>query len=369
MDGLVQFVRNALCCVKDLKLLHSSPLYDASFVHLFYKMPEPYLSKTTPLEVLIAITQLYAAIGLSVLGVKLIFLQGLKKMIRLNRVADLLNEKSYKLNKLAVKIVNSSLQEESDNALRSTFVGFLVFGTGLTFFWLFGNSLHVTEWGLIGGVPGLVHAITVAEVLMIPLLWYMVKDGFAGIKKSNKIRSLVQSVKGKKQKDMNDNWITLDTYTMFLAKDGFAPFWIEPPSSRADIHAEEKMFIKEVEIIAKNVTVVPTATVLSDEKEDELESEAISSKLYGYRELLVFVINLVAFYGYLMGILAFHFDKEDEQHHVVRSMMFHQSNEYADWAGNLAGDLAWTIEPLVIMASPFIISRLSKVNKKKVKIE
>lgn len=366
MDTIVQFVRNALCCVKDLKLFYSSPLYDPSFVHIFYKMPEPYLSKTTPLEVFIGLTQLYAAIGLSILGIKLIFRQGLKKKLRLRRVNDL-KKKNTKLNKSTDVVVSSSIKEEADNANRSIFVGILVLGTGISFFWLFGNSLHITEWGVIGGVAGLVNSITAAEIFMIPLLYFMVNDGLSGIKKCGKIISLVDSVKGKKHKDMKGDWIALDTYTMFLAKDGFAPFWVEPPSSRADINAEEKMFEKEVGIITKNITVVSSDTILSDDRAEELHVEARSSKLYGYRELLIFAINLVAFYGYLMGILAFHFDKEEEQHPVVRKMMFHRSNADADWAGNFAGDFAWTVEPLLIMISPALINRLARKSTKKVK--
>jgi hypothetical protein len=62
MDAVVQLIRNAFCCVKDLQLFASvwPTLYDPSVTRQYYEFPEP--QSPTPLDVLICICQLFAFI-------------------------------------------------------------------------------------------------------------------------------------------------------------------------------------------------------------------------------------------------------------------------------------------------------------------
>jgi hypothetical protein len=76
----------------------------------------------------------------------------------------------------------------------------------------------------------------------------------------------------------------------------------------------------------------------------------------GYREFIYFVLNFVAFYGYLMGIVAFYYPDDDHQPSFVTLMKFGYGNAVADWTGNFAGDLMWTIEPIFILGSPMVMS-------------
>jgi hypothetical protein len=44
--------------------------------------------------------------------------------------------------------------------------------------------------------------------------------------------------------------------------------------------------------------------------------------------------------------------------------MFHLDPDLADWRGNFAGDFMWTVEPIIILASPFLISWVKPKTKK-----
>jgi hypothetical protein len=59
----------------------------------------------------------------------------------------------------------------------------------------------------------------------------------------------------------------------------------------------------------------------------------------------------------MLGVLTNYFDGETYQHNFVQQLKLGYTNMEANWGGNLAGDLMWTIEPIVIFASPFVIKR------------
>ena len=79
MDAIVQFLRNALCTVKNFSLLSETFLYDAKVTAQYVTLPSP-LDRTTPLEVLISITQFYALVTVSLAGYKMITSGGVRKL-------------------------------------------------------------------------------------------------------------------------------------------------------------------------------------------------------------------------------------------------------------------------------------------------
>ncbi len=387
MDAIVQLIRNGLCCVKDLQLLSSTPLYDPTLTAEFYVFPKPYMNKTTPLELLICLAQLYACISCSISGFKLIVNSGILKLKRLSRVSDLLREKKKSEDTKEKKddadadtsaIVNqvavSSIMNEANVALRSTFVGICVLPIGIAFFWYFANSLHITEAGWIGGLPALVNATIVMEVALIPLLVFMIKDAAVAFQKAKKLRGMVKEYSDKKCKDVAkimQQFLTLDAYSLLVIKGdgGWTPFWTEGAKSGIDADAEGKMFAKEIEALEVNLKsfVSSEGALLTADKASAIESMAKGSVLEGYREYVYFLFNLIAFYGYLFGIIAFYFDDEENQPAAINYLKFGYSNADADWGGNFAGDFMWTIEPIVILASPFLIKQMTKPKATKVK--
>jgi hypothetical protein len=74
------------------------------------------------------------------------------------------------------------------------------------------------------------------------------------------------------------------------------------------------------------------------------------------------VVNFVAFYGYLQGILAFYFEDDNVKglwSLLVPYLKLARTNDLADWRGNFIGDLMWTIEPAIILTTPALFRRLS----------
>jgi hypothetical protein len=366
MDAIVQLVRNALCCVKDLNLFASSRLYDPSYTSQYYTFPSPHLNQTTPLELLIAITQLYACVTCTISGFKLILNQGVRKLRSLTKVATMMKDKYKDIkSQKVVSLIQKSIMNEANVALRNTFVGICVAAIGVAFFWLFANSLHITDAGWIGGLPALIHSLEVMEVALLPLLYLMLKDAARSFSKAERVRELLQKFvtdKSKVGKD-DDTWIDLETFTL-LQNSKWTPSWTE-----SDAVADEKVLAKEVEGVETKIKLWTSgnATIISEDLAIALQDISVECKLVGYREYLYFVLNFIAFYGYLLGIICYYFDKDEDQHYVVTSLKFGTTNAVADWTGNFAGDLMWTIEPAIILLSPIIIRRMARQDKSKIK--
>jgi hypothetical protein len=354
------------------------------------------MSKTTPLEVLISISQLYAAISCILSGIKLISSEGVAKLKRLSAVADAFSklddscvdlkentkknsdEKDKAPTKKAVKqIISSSLLQEADVALQNTFVGLCVLTIGISFLWLFGNSLHITEAGWIGGLPALIHALTAAELALLPLLYLMLKNASKSFQKSENIVSINLKYSEKKMKELREkesievifnhrNYTTLINPT-------WSPFWTKPAMAHSslDIMAGEKLLSKESEKIEKEISEklkADNVIFLDNDQSQELASAVRTHRMEGYREYLYFVLNFIAFYGYMLGVLTYYFHDENDQHYIVQLLKLGYANKDAEWGGNFAGDLMWTIEPLVICISPSVIKQYAnRVSVKKMK--
>lgn len=125
------------------------------------------------------------------------------------------------------------------------------------------------------------------------------------------------------------------------------PFWAG--KSGLDDAEEEKEMSKEV---ANLVSELDAWTKDKDntsmkatirETAIRLDSDAVTTRYEAYRELIYFILNFIAFYGYLLGIVVYYYDEEEKQSVYVRSMKLGMTNPNADWSGNFAGDLMWTI--------------------------
>ena len=86
--------------------------------------------------------------------------------------------------------------------------------------------------------------------------------------------------------------------------------------------------------------------------------------------LIFFLLNFIAGYGYMLGILASPryfpdsiLDKGRKKmqlvqpwHHVLKFGLEHDTSA---WYGNVVGDTAWTIEPILAIVSAYIYARIS----------
>jgi hypothetical protein len=303
----------------------------------------------------------------------------LKRIVRLleSRLSSPLQGDT--LNALAAnRIVNESLIKEAKSSMRNAFVGLMVAPIGFCFFWLFANSWHVTEAGWIGGLVALIDALTVMELCMIPLLYYMIVDGFEQFIMFRQTKECIDVVTSNKGK-FNPGYMNITRYEFM--EPGWVPFFEEgtsPMGGSFNSDKETKALATETKQVEQtlNLWFSPTATNDKDdenEKDAKIRKEAIENAIStmnkslfglstkGYREFLYFVLNFVAFYGYLMAIITFYYPDDDFQPTWVTQMKFGYDNNFADWSGNFAGDLMWTIEPMLILASPFYFSYMQPV--------
>jgi len=402
MDAAVQFVRNLLCCVKDWSLFRDTApmLYDPKVTQSFYRFPEP-LNRTTPLEVVISLSQLYAFASASYSGYRLVA-SNYGKFQRLQRLVQTRKPDRHNRTR-ADTVVNTSLVEEATSALKQMFIGFNVFFIGISFFWLFANSWHVTTTDWLGGLQGLIHALTVMEIALIPLLYFMLQDATEHLRTSSYLRSLADEMEAMSSPSK------LDTSSMTLktvqALSDWKPFWAEENvdtspfswtsaaagTDEALAKAEKVEIEKEtqnVKIAMEHIAKVAASKwkkggddekedkILREEMIDDLSVRATAHKWEGYREYLYFALNFVALYGYFLSILVYYYHDEyvDErggekvqppQSDWVRMLKFNLPDADADWHGNFAGDLMWTIEPVVILASPFLVRAASESMRKR----
>ena len=368
MDAVVQLIRNALCCCKDLHLFKGTNLDDPAYTAEFYRFPKP-MNQTTPLELLICPTQLFACISTTFSGYLLIVDSGYKKLVRVNRLIEMRANKSSS-SSTADRIVNEGLAKARSDALKSIFIGINVISIGISFFWLFCNSLHVTETDWIGGVQGLINALTVMEIGLLPLLYYMLEDGFGLLAKSKRVQALVSVLTSSKTGFVPQENLTAETYS-WIVTNGWTPFWDKSVDSFEPLPSEMTETKQMNQEVSKLNTTLDAVTGKQKDAADKdkaamsqtldktaarLEGEAAMFRMEGYREFLYFLLNLVAFYGYLLGIIVYYYDKEEFQPYHVGYMKFWMNNDDADWYGNFAGDLMWTIEPIVILTSPSIMN-------------
>jgi hypothetical protein len=374
MDAIVQFMRNALCCIKDLNLFESSGIHDVKYTHRFLDLPTP-LDGTTPLEVVISFTQLYACISTAKSGFSL-FTSSVGKLRRILRIVEyrMTKQQNGKLTD-ADRIVNESLLKEAKFAFRSVFIGLLVTPIGICFWWLFINSWHITSVDWFGGLPALIHALEIMELCMLPLLYFMIKDGFEMLAKSKRTSGVLDQLKGGNMSSASA--IGIQSYETMT---GWVPFWDSGTSMFAG-PAKGEMELVEKELKSVNETLSSwfgaSGEKKNGEKEEKISRQALNNaeekledavpalRFEGYREFIYFVLNFVAFYGYLMAPVTFYWDDDSNQPYHIQSMKFWYLNVDADWTGNFAGDLMWTIEPLIIMGSPFLVTWVKPQKKVK----
>lgn len=369
MDAIVQFVRNALCTAKNFNVLGSTFLYDPNVTARYYDFPSP-MDQTTPLEILISITQIYAMVTVSIAGAKMIA-SSIKKLHLISRLVSLQVErndaKKDKNEVVARRIVTESLLQESDAAIRSFVVGVNVLAIGISFFWLAANSYHITSTDWIGGVAALIHALTVAEIALLVLLYYMVKDARDAMRKSKDMKKFAANLSTSKGFAEVDS-LTVEQFAWLSVNDGddTSPlFWTSGDIS-SDVVVDGKMLTKAEEAVATKLAKL--AKSVDPEVADSLLVKSEVSRFEGLREYVYLVLNFFAFYGYAACVLVYYFQNEEAQPSFMRSVLLHLPNADADWLGNAVGDFMWTVEPIVILGSPLVVQSIKKDANDKEKV-
>ena len=160
-------------------------------------------------------------------------------------------------------------------------------------------------------------------------------------------------------KNLDVDNLSVEQY--FWLVDGWLPFWVEG-ASRSDA-AEEKMMKKEEEAVSSKLKSFSKKA--DRDVADRILLQSKISLFEGYRECVLLILNMLAFYGYLVCIITFFHHEESLQPTYVRAMLMWMPNVDADWTGNAVGDFAWTVEPIVMLLSPMFTNSMLPKKKEK----
>jgi hypothetical protein len=379
LNAIVQFIRNFLCCIKDtsyghneshiLFSLYNSTLTNQWIMTLFnIQLMEP-LNLTTPLEVFISIAQFYVVctgVPDAISG----YIQSSKQMNRIYRLIQ--SRESTVVKSHAERLIHASLIQEAKMAIRSMIVAFSCFFISAAFIWLSANSWHITQTDWIGGLPALIQALLVMNICLMPLLYYMFTDSRDYFAKAKRIRLFCSKLQACSVTDADVGLTALQA----LTESGWTPFWSNRYSGT---HSKYKSLDEDVQLLAAEIVAVQimidnmTGTSAIQKKVDDADAvqvlraqiqQNVAAEMQpmiavhrrcAYREIVYLILNTVAWYGYGMCIVVYYFPKVLQQPDWLRLILFHLENEDSDWYGNFAGDLMWTIEPVIILLSPMLM--------------
>ena len=378
----VQLLRNAFCVMKSLlppsNFLQLPLFTDSSFYPL---------TITTSIELLIAPTQL-AAVFLNIASGFKNIREGISNANRttvwLNAINRIFISEPFKSSSSEFLIIKQGLESDRVLSRRRTFIGFLELIFGVAFIFLTLNTLHIV--GPTHPKP-LIDALISMEIGLAYILVIMWQSFTRKVRDYSKIRRLISTVKSLKARTagalllgaMDSGFAEDGLFDAFMFFDAtYAPLWRTKNTSKTLSLADEiqtefrnvtAVFLKLKAVKASAEETTTDCSLLSSLKKQEFET-----MLQAPQELIYFALNFTAGYGYLLGILAFYIpevknnglgmanflaaslDSAGESYSWCKFLMFGLTHADADWYGNFAGDVAWTIEPILMLYSASFLS-------------
>jgi hypothetical protein len=410
-SAIVQFIRNFLCCIKDLSFgahhqqhhhqryqqINLSWMYNNTLTNQYMNdyfnlsLIEP-IKYTTPLEMIISITQFYVVLtGVPESIQRFLYsYYQMKRSYALIRHHQSTNNPNIGITNHVERLLYASLLKETNNNIRSMFVAFNCFCISIAFIWLSANSLHITTTTWIGGLPALIHALTVMNLCLIPLLYYMYIDSKEYYQNSKRIQLFHQQllVGTVTAADIGLSAIQAlynnsNEYIPFYSCNSTRPV-IERFNNVDDIQLlnHERRTIQALLDIITGTTAITKKTDENNENNDNYEeirmkiqkdianttslpSIVYKFHLYSIREFVYCILNFIAWYGYGMCIVVYYYPNTIFQSDIVHLSLLHFNHDDADWYGNFIGDSMWTIEPLIILFSPILIHQLTTTSRQR----
>lgn len=367
---IVQFVRNLGCVVRSL--CEKRWCKNATELMVF----EVAGKSITAVNCVIAPTQFAAAVFNLLGGIKDTS-RGLKEVTRYRAWAALIPKRHPKDE--AESLLYASIRQKLTSAYLLVLQGVLSLAFAVCFCVLGLNTLQLVT-------PKLVFdALAVMDIGLLFFLWLMWRkyaDHLTDSTRCNKLADLLDAKAGR------SNTAVLDlareagfsaasmplAFAQIMPKDHISS-WTDDsvsPSSSALSHAifEVQSDLNSFEDASSRApqkqqptgdTPVSAGRVCRSNAAYKLHLLAYEGSQEWLMDLVYFVLNFIAFYGYMLSILKFYsefysIDRKAQWHHMLK---FGMSHEDSDWWGNFAGDMAWTIEPLLVMVIAYMTSGAS----------
>ncbi|GMH65631.1 hypothetical protein TrST_g8442 [Triparma strigata] len=290
--------------------------------------------------------------------------------------------------------LSDSLKSYKQAQLTSLIESFACLIIGPAFFWLACNSLHVTSTPYIGGVDGVIIALCFMEAALFPCLYFMLVSAVKATSMASKMTEYAEygydgdlAFDAKKPDKELFDWVS--GAVVLRSSNGFMADSDDTPKKK-DRDAEWNFFYNLSKAQGfgsdseKDLTTLYPWHAPNSDNYDDLTKEAFNIFISGieafsdgstalitdalpliqgggerlavekYRLWAYFFLNFTAFYGYLMAPVTYY--TPNGHNAISDALKFGMSDDAADWAGNFAGDLCWTIEPALILFGAALIT-------------
>lgn len=390
----VQLIRNFLCVWKTFLPTTSS------FRLLAFPTASSPLNAVNCIEFFIALTQ-GSAVILNFISCYINIIKGLGEVFRTNRLKASLDQLSVfgaSQSSVEYTLLRHSLEDGHSKGYHNIRVGIAEFFLGGVFAFLAANSLHIH--GPSHPLP-LIQALIVMEIALVYFLYSMIKQmifDMSTYRRLQLLRNMIESnhmkVQDKnkdekskdktKEKDHTDSNKKIGNRRVLLSATecgfvhnlmvpfqhiiapsfAFKSYNMMPSAHQAQVLRNDLRDIHNLLLSSDdqnthvNTSMITTTSSLSEvlNRIDRYSQECVFDLSL---TMVCFVLNGLAGYGYLLGILAYYYPKASLDSNnviemVVKMLMWNMSASTAEYVGNLVGDVAWTIEPVVVLLVPLV---------------
>jgi hypothetical protein len=347
---IVQFIRNALCLLKTL-----SP--STCFIHriVFPSASEPF-SKVSIVEYFISFTQI-AAVVYNISSGYFNLLDGCRDYNRCSKLIPSLERLSITdstKRSSSYTLLKNSIEKNKRKAFERTVIGFWEVVIGISFMFLAVNSLHLHPKG---HPKPLIDALIAMEIGLAVILYYMFKNIWKDVLKCKINYRLIAIV------DQTVTRITIQRLLVLAANNGYIEHIYDafelfyPPYKlvyRRSINYEDCLSedlssitrITDIEytldhlIQMSNGDVNINIEIDSDDSTDSkhqsinmtilinknlasvMKHSTDKSTFKVIVDIILFLLNIIAGYGYLLGILVFYFPKQEIFHAETNTTVY-----------------------------------------------
>ena len=354
-----QFIRNFFCVLKSL-LPREAWLLQKGFLAGFFIL----LRSVSNIEYIIALTQALAAIFNIYTGISNYF-SGERNIKRFRKILDELDELSLadsSYTGMHFTVLRHGIRKDLLRAQGKIFFGITNVSIGIAFIFLTTGSLHIH---LANHPKSIIDALLIMEIGLVYLLHCMWDGLMSRWDNYYKYDAIIGHLQESQKKTitgsdflnvtLSEGYLAnlMEAYT--LLNDRFIPrYKVVPHDDIQSLHYDLQDIQKYIGKSDKSQNKVDVREMI-----EKLESLKKDNYFNFYLEFVYLLLNFTAGYGYLLGILVFYLPNasltsSSVPEKIAKYLMFGMNNSDADFYGNLAGDIAWTIEPLLIMSAPIL---------------
>lgn len=346
-----QFLRNFFCVIKALftssNFFFNKKVFPQNYVNKYIS------SKTTWIELFTAPFQLIAVL-LNIYGGYQSLFSGISNYYKNAKYLRLLDRYTLMNDTTAsATILRHKILREIHLAKHAFLVGIMSFIISIGFVFLTMNSLHIIS-------PSPVYAGLVGqEICLVYFLFEMINSCFKSLSAQDDYQFLSLLLL-----NLNDGDMTQAQFLSLLYDFGYNDnrmyfaLTLLDPSSFLSVDVDKSLHNNDISMELNKIDsflekIMSNADHSKINRQNHITNLHITGQKLSnefYLNLLYFILNFIAGYGYMMGIFTFCFP------HTAATVPFWLQIIYfgltpsqADWWGNFAGDLSWTIEPFIVL--------------------